>query len=142
MKDIIYTTLKVQVAQFFFRINVQAKTRESKPLPPALLLHHFFNTHGMEVSHVHFHADNCCGQNKNLHVIAYYTWRVLTDLHTEIKFLFLIVINTKFFPVRLFWASQTQIKTHKSWVPTRYFHCNNTFLHRKPPTTSWNTRWY
>ena len=29
------------------------------------LLHHFLATHGLGETSVHFHADNCCGQNKN-----------------------------------------------------------------------------
>ena len=29
------------------------------------LLHHFFQTHGLGEHHVHLHADNCVGQNKN-----------------------------------------------------------------------------
>jgi len=53
---------------------------------------------GMGESHIHLHADNCCGQNKNCHVIAYFMWRVLTGLHKEITFSFLIVGHTKFAP--------------------------------------------
>ena len=33
------------------------------------LLHHFFENHGLGESHVHLHADNCVGQNKNNMVI-------------------------------------------------------------------------
>ena len=29
------------------------------------LLHHFCETHGLGEKHVHLHADNCVGQNKN-----------------------------------------------------------------------------
>ena len=29
------------------------------------LLHHFFETHSLGEEHVHLHADNCAGQNKN-----------------------------------------------------------------------------
>ena len=52
----------------------------------------------MGESRVHLHADNCSGQNKNRHVIAYFMWRVLTGLHKEITFSFLIVGHTKFSP--------------------------------------------
>ena len=33
------------------------------------LLHHFFENHGLGETHVHLHADNCVGQNKNNAVI-------------------------------------------------------------------------
>lgn len=33
------------------------------------LLHHFFENHGLGEQHVHLHADNCVGQNKNNTVI-------------------------------------------------------------------------
>ena len=33
------------------------------------LLHHFFETHSLGEEHVHLHADNCVGQNKNNAVI-------------------------------------------------------------------------
>ena len=29
------------------------------------LIHHFLETHGLGENHVHLHADNCVGQNKN-----------------------------------------------------------------------------
>ena len=29
------------------------------------MLHHFFANHGLGDEHVHLHADNCVGQNKN-----------------------------------------------------------------------------
>ena len=29
------------------------------------LIHHFFDTHSLGEKHVHLHADNCVGQNKN-----------------------------------------------------------------------------
>ena len=33
------------------------------------LLHHFFENHVLEEKHVHLHADNCVGQDKNDNVI-------------------------------------------------------------------------
>ena len=33
------------------------------------LLHHFFENHGLGEKHIHLHADNCVGQNKNNAVI-------------------------------------------------------------------------
>ena len=62
------------------------------------LLHHFFNTHTFGESSVHLHADNCGGQNKNRHVIAYLMWRTYTGRHKQIILSFLIVGHTKFSP--------------------------------------------
>ena len=61
-------------------------------------LHHFFSTHTFGESSVHLHADNCSGQNKNRHVIAYLMWRILTGRHKQITLSFLIVGHTKFSP--------------------------------------------
>ena len=47
---------------------------------------------------VHFHADNCCGQNKNCFLMGYFMWRMLVGLHKEIKVSFLPVGHTKFSP--------------------------------------------
>jgi len=62
------------------------------------LLHHFFEIPGMGESCVHLHADNCCGQNKNWHVIAYFNLRVLTSLHKGITFSLVIAGHIKFAP--------------------------------------------
>ena len=62
------------------------------------MLHHFLKTHGFGETSVHFHADNCCGQNKNRYLMAYFMWRILTGLHEEIKISFLPVGHTKFAP--------------------------------------------
>ena len=40
-------------------------------------------THSLEETSVHFHADNCCGQNKNI------LCGVFVGLHKEIKVSFL-----------------------------------------------------
>ena len=48
------------------------------------MLHHFFETHGLGEQHVHLHADNCVGQNKNdtmIHVSL--SIRVFTDTFTS-----------------------------------------------------------
>lgn len=34
-------------------------------------IHHFFQNHGLGETHVHLHADNCSGQNKNNYFIWY-----------------------------------------------------------------------
>ena len=60
------------------------------------MLHHFLETHGFGEVIVHFHADNCCGQNKNRYLMAYFMWRVLVGLHEDIKISFLPVGHTKF----------------------------------------------
>ena len=62
------------------------------------LLHHFFTTNMFGESFVYLHADNCSGQNKNRHVIAYLMWKVLTGRHKQITLSFLIVGHTKFSP--------------------------------------------
>ena len=62
------------------------------------MLHHFLKTHGFGETSVHFHADNCSGQNKNRYLMSYLMWRVLTGLHEEIKISFLPVGHTKFAP--------------------------------------------
>ena len=54
------------------------------------LLHHLFSTHTFGELSVHLHADNCSGQNKNRHVIAYSMWSVLTSLHKQITLSFLM----------------------------------------------------
>lgn len=62
------------------------------------LLYQFLKTHGFGETSVHFHADNCCGQNKNRYLMSYFMWRILTSLHEEIKISFLPVGHTKFAP--------------------------------------------
>ena len=62
------------------------------------MLHHFFDVHGLGESHVHLHADNCVGQNKNNTMVQYLMWRVLTGLHRTITLSFMVVGHTKFAP--------------------------------------------
>ena len=61
-------------------------------------LHYFFNNHGLGEKDVFLHADNCMGQNKNNTVIDYLMWRVMTGLHTNVTYSFLVVGHTKFSP--------------------------------------------
>ena len=62
------------------------------------MLHHFFEVHGLGEKKVHFHADNCGGQNKNSAMVGYLLWRVLTGLHENITLSFMITGHTKFSP--------------------------------------------
>ncbi|XP_065893388.1 uncharacterized protein [Dysidea avara] len=62
------------------------------------MLHHFLHHHAFGETFAHFHADNCCGQNKNRFLMCYFMWRILTGLHDEITISFLPVGHTKFSP--------------------------------------------
>ena len=62
------------------------------------MLHHFLATHNFGEANLHFHADNCSGQNKNRYVMQYLAWRVLSGLNKSITLSFLIVGHTKFSP--------------------------------------------
>ena len=55
------------------------------------MLHHFFSTHGLGEKHVHLHADNCVGQNKNNTMIQVSLLKSIVKLlmiHTFILALF------------------------------------------------------
>lgn len=62
------------------------------------MLHHFLETYGFGETHLHLHADNCAGQNKNRYMMAYLLWRVLVGLSEEVTISFLLVGHTKFAP--------------------------------------------
>lgn len=61
-------------------------------------IHYFLEKHGLGEKDVHFHADNCTGQNKNNCMMQYLAWRVITGRHTNITLSFLVVGHTKFAP--------------------------------------------
>ena len=62
------------------------------------LLHHFLEHFGLGEKHLHMHADNCSGQNKNSAMLQYLLWRVMTGRHTSVCLSFLITGHTKFAP--------------------------------------------
>ena len=54
--------------------------------------------HSFGETSVHFHADNCTGQNKTQYLMYYLMWRVMIGLHKEVKISFLPVGHTNFSP--------------------------------------------
>ena len=44
---------------------------------------------------LHLHCDNCCGQNKNKSVMAYFCWRVMAGLEKCITVSFMVVGHTR-----------------------------------------------
>ena len=53
------------------------------------MLHHYLAVHSRNEPCLHFHADNCVGQNKNKSVLAYLMWRTLVGLSEEVTLSFL-----------------------------------------------------
>ena len=62
-----------------------------------LMLHHFLEKHSKNERELHFHADNCVGQNKNRTVIGYLAWRVIQGLNSKIVLSFMMVGHTRCF---------------------------------------------
>jgi len=63
---------------------------------------YYFKHYGLGEHHVHLHADNCAGQNKNSVFLSYLTYRILLKLHGSITYSFLEAGHTKFGPDRSF----------------------------------------
>lgn len=59
------------------------------------MLDHFLEVYTGKEQLLHFHADNCVGQNKNKTVMGYMNWRVMTGRNTEIKLSFMTVGHTR-----------------------------------------------
>ena len=57
------------------------------------MLHHHLDTNAADKS-LHFHADNCTGQNKNKTVLGYLAWRCVTGLSEQIELSFMRVGHT------------------------------------------------
>ena len=61
-------------------------------------VHYLFEKHGLGEKNAQLHADNCGSQNKNSAFLWYYMWRVISGLHVEIHYHFLLAGHTKFAP--------------------------------------------
>ena len=70
--------------------------------PTISYLHYFLTHHGFGEINVHFHADNCGGQNKNNYFLWYFAWRVTNHVHQSIIYSFLLAGHIKFGPDRGF----------------------------------------
>lgn len=70
--------------------------------PTISYVHYFLQHHGIGETNVHFHADNCSGQNKNNYFLWCFLWRVINNLRVSIICFFLLTGHTKFGPDRCF----------------------------------------
>lgn len=61
-------------------------------------VHYFFGRRGLGETEAQIDADNCSSQNKNSAFLWYYMWRVMTGLHEEINYNFLVPGHKKFSP--------------------------------------------
>ena len=77
------------------------------------LIHHYLAVHGLGEKKVHFHCDNCTGQNKNRFLMFYMMYRILMGLHDEIQVSFLPVGHTKFSPDWCFGLLKRHFKRSK-----------------------------
>lgn len=58
-------------------------------------LHHYLENYSYGETHLHFHADNFVGQNKNNALLAYFSWRIIIGFNRNIRYSFMPVGNTK-----------------------------------------------
>lgn len=78
------------------------------------MLHHFFTVYSFGETHLHLHADNWSGHNKNRFIMFYLRWSVLTGLHKEITIFFLFIEHTKFVPDWCFGLLRQKYKRTKT----------------------------
>lgn len=76
-------------------------------------LDYFFDNYGVKETHVHLHADNCAGQNKNNVLGQYLLWRIVTGKHQRINLSFMVAGNTKFAPDSLFGLFKRKYRNSK-----------------------------
>lgn len=79
-----------------------------------LHVHFYFERHGLGETEAQVHADNCGAQNKNSAFIWYYLWHMLSGLHKEINYNFLLPGHTKFSPDWCF--GPLKQKTQKTFI--------------------------
>lgn len=59
------------------------------------MIHHYLNEWSSDIPHLVLHADNCCGQNKNKSVVAYFSWRMLKGCHHSLSYEFMPAGHTR-----------------------------------------------
>ena len=79
---------------FLVRIGING-SKSHGPNAVISMLHHYLAVHSKKVPHLHLHADNCVGQNKNKSVLAYLMWRTLVGLNEEVILSFMRVGHTR-----------------------------------------------
>ena len=87
---------KEQVHHLFDETQTIGKDNSKNHGPNCVvsMLDHYLQGH-QHARSLHAHCDNCCGQNKNKTVMAYFCWRVLAGLEDEIKVSFMVVGHTR-----------------------------------------------
>ena len=62
-------------------------------------LHHYLSSdHSVNCKNLHFHCDNCRGQNKNNAVIQYMCYRILQGFNSNTEVSFMLPYHTRFGP--------------------------------------------
>ena len=76
------------------------------------LVHHYLQAHGHQMKHLHLHADNFVGQNKNNFMVQYLMWRTLAGINEDVELSFMLVGHTKFAPDRFFGLLKISTENH------------------------------